>query len=216
MQDSPLKADESSTQVRVHFLGISATAPTQHERPIDVRARGSRASHLFRAPRPSFGQPQTPRMQRIMPSQCTRPHFRAPTCVLKGSDDDVEDRRHDPCCASDGGRSSGVAVQAEIPNHRRLRRSRAGVYSCDGRRPSRRYREAMVPHLSAATQDVRDGRRHRDCRTRPGFPTCRRACYCARCRGALGLRSRIHSGQRGLDVSRYPYSPPAPRRRRRP
>ena len=53
----------------------------------------------------------------------------APTCVLKGSDDDVEDRRHDPCCASDGGRSSGVAVQAEIPNHRRLRRSRAGVVS---------------------------------------------------------------------------------------
>ena len=55
--------------------------------------------------------------------------FSAPTCVLKGSDDDVEDRRHDPCCASDGGRSSGVAVQAEIPNHRRLRRSRAGVVS---------------------------------------------------------------------------------------
>ena len=57
---------------------------------------------------------------------------RAPTCVLKGSDDDVEDRRHDPCCASDGGRSSGVAVQAEIPNHRRLRRSRAGVVSAAG------------------------------------------------------------------------------------
>ena len=53
----------------------------------------------------------------------------APTCVLKGSDDDVEDRRHDPCCASDGGRSCGVAVQAEIPNHRRLGRSRAGVVS---------------------------------------------------------------------------------------
>ena len=65
-----------------------------------------------------------------MPGQRTRPYFRAPTCVLKGSDDDdVEDRRHDPCCASDGGRSSGVAVQAEIPNHRRLRRSRAGVVS---------------------------------------------------------------------------------------
>ena len=58
--------------------------------------------------------------------------FSAPTCVLKGSDDDVEDRRHDPCCASDGGRSSGVAVQAEIPNHRRLRRSRAGVVSAAG------------------------------------------------------------------------------------
>ena len=50
-------------------------------------------------------------------------------CVLKGSDDDVEDRRHDPCCASDGGGSCGVAVQAEIANHRRLRRLRAGVVS---------------------------------------------------------------------------------------
>ena len=68
----------------------------------------------------------------VIPSRAPdqpRPGFRAPTCVLKGSDDDVEDRRHDPCCASDGGRSSGVAVQAEIPNHRRLRRSRAGVVS---------------------------------------------------------------------------------------
>ena len=63
----------------------------------------------------------------------TAAEFPAPTCVLKGSDDDdVEDRRHDPCCASDGGRSSGVAVQAEIPNHRRLRRSRAGVVSAAG------------------------------------------------------------------------------------
>ena len=63
----------------------------------------------------------------------TTAEFPAPTCVLKGSDDDdVEDRWHDPCCASDGGRSSGVAVQAEIPNHRRLRRSRAGVVSAAG------------------------------------------------------------------------------------
>ena len=50
-------------------------------------------------------------------------------CVLKGSGDDVEDRRHEPCCASDGGRSSGVAVQAEISNRHKLRRSRAGVVS---------------------------------------------------------------------------------------
>jgi hypothetical protein len=26
------------------------------------------------------------------------------------------------CCAGDGGRSSGVALQGEAPNHRRLRR----------------------------------------------------------------------------------------------
>ena len=68
-------------------------------------------------------------MERETPDQRPRQGYRAPTCVLKGSDDDVEDRRHDPCCASDGGGSCGVAVQAEIPNHRRLRRSRAGVVS---------------------------------------------------------------------------------------
>ena len=39
----------------------------------------SGAPHLFNAPQPSFGHPQTPRMQRIMPGQRTRPHFRAPT-----------------------------------------------------------------------------------------------------------------------------------------
>ena len=32
--------------------------------------------------------------------------------------DDVEDRQHEPCCARDGGRPSGFAVQAEIPNCR--------------------------------------------------------------------------------------------------
>jgi hypothetical protein len=33
------------------------------------------------------------------------------------------------CCAGDGGRSSGAALQGEAPNHRKLRRSRAGVVS---------------------------------------------------------------------------------------
>jgi hypothetical protein len=33
------------------------------------------------------------------------------------------------CRARDGGRSSGVALQGEAPNHRKLRRSRAGVVS---------------------------------------------------------------------------------------
>jgi hypothetical protein len=33
------------------------------------------------------------------------------------------------CCAKDGGRPSGVALQGEAPNHRKLRRSRAGVVS---------------------------------------------------------------------------------------
>ena len=30
-------------------------------------------------------------------------------CVLKGSDDDVEDRQHEACCAGDGGWPSGFA-----------------------------------------------------------------------------------------------------------
>ena len=62
----------------------------------------------------------------------TMAEFRAPVCVLKGSDGDVEDRRHDPCCAGDGGRSFGVAVRAGFPNRRRLRWSRAGVVSAAG------------------------------------------------------------------------------------
>jgi hypothetical protein len=33
------------------------------------------------------------------------------------------------CSAEDGGRSSGVARQGEAPNHRKLRRLRAGVVS---------------------------------------------------------------------------------------
>jgi hypothetical protein len=55
--------------------------------------------------------------------------FWHPTCVLKWSGDDVEDRQHEACSTSDGGRPSGFAVQAEIPNHRKLRRLRAGVVS---------------------------------------------------------------------------------------
>ena len=33
------------------------------------------------------------------------------------------------CCVRDGGRSSGVALQGEAPNHRKLRRLSAGVVS---------------------------------------------------------------------------------------
>jgi len=61
--------------------------------------------------------------------QGTVTEFSAPTCVLKWSGDDVEDRQHEACCTSDGGGPSGFAVQAEIPNHRKLRRLRAGVVS---------------------------------------------------------------------------------------
>jgi hypothetical protein len=63
------------------------------------------------------------------------PDFWNPTCVLKWSDDDVEDRQHEACSTSDGGRPSGFAVQAEIPNHRKLRRLRAGVVSVAAKVP---------------------------------------------------------------------------------
>ena len=39
------------------------------------------------------------------------------------------------CCASDGGRPSGFAVQAESPNHRKLLRSRAVVVSVAAKGP---------------------------------------------------------------------------------
>jgi hypothetical protein len=33
------------------------------------------------------------------------------------------------CCIRDGGGPSGIALQGEVPNHCKLRRSRAGVVS---------------------------------------------------------------------------------------
>ncbi len=33
------------------------------------------------------------------------------------------------CCTRDGGRPSGIALQGEVPNHRKLLRSRAVVVS---------------------------------------------------------------------------------------
>ena len=50
-------------------------------------------------------------------------------------DDDVEDRQNETCCAGDGGWPSGLADQAESPNHRKLRRSRAGVVSVAAKGP---------------------------------------------------------------------------------
>ena len=40
------------------------------------------------------------------------------------------------CCAGDGGWPLGVAVQEEIPNHRKLRRLRAGVVSVAAKVPA--------------------------------------------------------------------------------
>jgi hypothetical protein len=43
---------------------------------------------------------------------------------------DVEDRRiRMRCCADDGGRPSGIALQGEVPNHRKLLRLRVVVVS---------------------------------------------------------------------------------------
>jgi len=47
---------------------------------------------------------------------------------------------HEVCCTSDGGRSSGLAEQAESPNHRKLLRSRAVVVSVAGKARYQRVR----------------------------------------------------------------------------
>ena len=55
-----------------------------------------------------------------------------PNCVCHEREGgiDVEDRiQPERCCTRDGGGPSGIALQGEVPNHRKLRRSRAGVVS---------------------------------------------------------------------------------------
>jgi len=69
-----------------------------------------------------------------------RPHCNHFWCVLEGSEADVEDRHHEPCRASDGGRPSGFAVQAEIPNHRSV----MPVKSRGGKRLRKRARQERV------------------------------------------------------------------------
>jgi hypothetical protein len=49
--------------------------------------------------------------------------------LLKEIGGDVEGRCREPCCAGDGGWPSGIADQAEVPNHRKLLRLRAVVVS---------------------------------------------------------------------------------------
>jgi group II intron reverse transcriptase/maturase len=69
------------------------------------------------------------------------------------------------CCAKDGGRSSGVALQGEAPNHRKLRRLRAGVVSVAekaGREPVRcePRRRAKANHLMTGRKrsgDIKSG-----------------------------------------------------------
>ena len=94
-----------------------------------ARAPAGRSSTATAATRRDHVRPA------ITAGQRPRPDFWHPTCVLKWSDDDVEDRQHEACSTSDGGRPSGFAVQAEIPNHRKLRRLRAGVVSVAAKVP---------------------------------------------------------------------------------
>ena len=54
------------------------------------------------------------------------------TCVLKGERKRCRRSFCDPCCASDGGRSSGLAVQAGSPNRRDVMSVNAGVGSDHG------------------------------------------------------------------------------------
>jgi len=71
-----------------------------------------------------------------MPTVFGREHeVSAGRCVLKASDGVGEARQPQACCASDGGWPSGLAGQDEIPNHRKLRRSRALVVSVAAKGP---------------------------------------------------------------------------------
>ena len=92
MDATYLKVRNSVSQVASMAMVVATGVTTDGNREIlgcdigDSESEGfwqsflgslSGASHLFSALRPEFGHPR--RMQRIMPGQCTRPHFRAPT-----------------------------------------------------------------------------------------------------------------------------------------
>ncbi len=122
-------------------------------------------------------------------------------CVSwKGSEGDVEEAQHDPSCAGDGGRPSGLAEQAGRPNHRKLRRSRAGVVSVAGKGPlsagqvsdgKTNMCEPLLTHRNAERRhhnrgrSVAPGQRQADV----GVPSARRRPVCrpggARCKGGV-------------------------------
>ena len=116
---------------------VSDSARVSGTHKLDVL--GGRCAAEQRQPAEDLAEDQVEQPQRhvrdhVRPERdhrwsATQADFWHPTCVLKWSDDDVEDRQHEACSTSDGGRPSGFAVQAEIPNHRKLRRLRAGVVS---------------------------------------------------------------------------------------
>lgn len=109
-------------------------------------------------------------------------------------------RQSEPGCAGDGGWPSGLAEQAGRPNHRKLRRSRAGVVSvagkglllagqvCDGKtnmcEPLLTHRNAERWHHNRG-RSVAPGQR----RVHGGVPSARRPPVCcpggARCKGGV-------------------------------
>jgi len=112
----------------------------------------------------------------------------------------VEDRRHEPCCASDGSRPSGPAVQAGSPNHRKLRRSRAGVVSVAAKGPRSAGQvcdektnvcEPLLTHQETGLRHQNRGRARAPGQRRAqyGVPSARGRPACchggARCRGGV-------------------------------
>ena len=85
VEDGPERAEGAGRHWPNHHQHPHPDPRSQHPEP------PSRQPHLGRNP---WSAPTT--------------EFRAPMCVLKGSDDDVEDRRHDRCCAS-------AAVVVDVP-----------------------------------------------------------------------------------------------------
>ena len=64
------------------------------------------------------------------------------------------------CCVRDGGRPSGIALQGEVSNHRKLRRSRAGVVSVA--ETARRERVRCEPGRRAKANHAVTRRKRRD------------------------------------------------------
>ena len=65
-------------------------------------------------------------------------------CALK---DEGRVSGRQPCCLRDGGRPSGIALQGEIPNRRKLLGSKALVVSVTGKGEAR-PRQVRVPELN--------------------------------------------------------------------
>jgi len=122
-------ASDTTLRLVAQLQRSAATSSTPASSATPRSSRSASRPTANQAPIGSRRPDQRIRAGSLKPQVSAVAKFWNPTCVLKWSGDDVGDRRHEACCTSDGGGPSGFAVQAEIPNHRKLRRLRAGVVS---------------------------------------------------------------------------------------